>query len=694
MSLPAAEVAADFRDALQDLRMNSRPEISNLTLIAKENTEYAEAISTELENHIRSTRPEWKLPALYVLDSIVKNVGTPYTVYIGRNLYRTFMDAYLVMDQGTRKAMEGLLRTWKQPVPESMDPRPVFPIDVTRDIENALTKIRAAVQQQVQRPQHALPPRPPTNAAWRDTATPPQNGSHFAAPNDPRVRPSYPPTSQYGPQHTSTPPVPYQQPQQHAQPISSVDLAELKTEIAQLINNTQTAFAQNATDVALRTKLQALLSLKQILDTQTLPPQQLEAVRQQVRALAPPPAPTPTFPPAAPTYSSQHAMPPNLSTNFSPAGAAPNGLPPNVAQLLAGFRSPMQQQTPQPAPTPTPPVLNLADLLKRMSSPAQPASVPAPAPFQLPLQGFPPPVSTPVPAPQPAPPAPSGTPTANLAALLAQFNKPAAAPPLLQPTPVQSTFVPQFQPPPATAPPALGSADWLLKALSSVPGATPTNTTPVTAQPMARQTSGPAGLMDHIELTTASMKKPRMHLISRLYEAKPNMCATCGRRFENTPDGKEKKARHMDWHFKMKDPDAAKRGLHRQWYISEREWIEYREVDESSPPNANDPSSTSSASKLKKQPKDRYVSVPQDVAMQQSPCPICQEKFDTVWSVEANDFVWMDALSVGGKVYHATCFEEYSKGLGIEMPGTPDSVLGKRKADGIGSGEGKKVRAY
>jgi hypothetical protein len=47
-------VAADFRDALQDLRMNSRPEISNLTLIAKENTEYAQAISTELEQHIKT----------------------------------------------------------------------------------------------------------------------------------------------------------------------------------------------------------------------------------------------------------------------------------------------------------------------------------------------------------------------------------------------------------------------------------------------------------------------------------------------------------------------------------------------------------------------------------------------------------------------------------------------------------------
>ena len=48
------EVAADFRDALQDLKMNSRPEISNLTIIAKENTEYAQQISQELEAHIRT----------------------------------------------------------------------------------------------------------------------------------------------------------------------------------------------------------------------------------------------------------------------------------------------------------------------------------------------------------------------------------------------------------------------------------------------------------------------------------------------------------------------------------------------------------------------------------------------------------------------------------------------------------------
>lgn len=55
-SLPSAEVAADFKDALQDLKVNSRPEINVLTVIAKENTEHAQAISRELENHIRTVR--------------------------------------------------------------------------------------------------------------------------------------------------------------------------------------------------------------------------------------------------------------------------------------------------------------------------------------------------------------------------------------------------------------------------------------------------------------------------------------------------------------------------------------------------------------------------------------------------------------------------------------------------------------
>lgn len=52
--LASDEVAEDYKKALEDLTVNSRYEISNLTVIAKENTEHAMAISRVLENHIRN----------------------------------------------------------------------------------------------------------------------------------------------------------------------------------------------------------------------------------------------------------------------------------------------------------------------------------------------------------------------------------------------------------------------------------------------------------------------------------------------------------------------------------------------------------------------------------------------------------------------------------------------------------------
>ena len=47
------DVAEDFKRALEDLQINNRFEISNLTVIARENTEHALAISETLKTHIR-----------------------------------------------------------------------------------------------------------------------------------------------------------------------------------------------------------------------------------------------------------------------------------------------------------------------------------------------------------------------------------------------------------------------------------------------------------------------------------------------------------------------------------------------------------------------------------------------------------------------------------------------------------------
>lgn len=50
---PSDEVAEDYKLALQDLITNDIYGIHNLTVVAKEYTEYAPAISKALEEHIR-----------------------------------------------------------------------------------------------------------------------------------------------------------------------------------------------------------------------------------------------------------------------------------------------------------------------------------------------------------------------------------------------------------------------------------------------------------------------------------------------------------------------------------------------------------------------------------------------------------------------------------------------------------------
>lgn len=64
--LPSDEVAEDYKNSLEDLTTNDKFQISNLTVIAKENTEHAMAISRVLENHIRTVGAfSCLLPTLY-----------------------------------------------------------------------------------------------------------------------------------------------------------------------------------------------------------------------------------------------------------------------------------------------------------------------------------------------------------------------------------------------------------------------------------------------------------------------------------------------------------------------------------------------------------------------------------------------------------------------------------------------------
>ena len=58
------------------------------------------------------------------------------------------MAAYALVDQPVRRKMDEMLKTWKEPVPGSMDTRPVFPPEVTRPIENALIRAKTSYLQE------------------------------------------------------------------------------------------------------------------------------------------------------------------------------------------------------------------------------------------------------------------------------------------------------------------------------------------------------------------------------------------------------------------------------------------------------------------------------------------------------------------------------------------------------------------
>lgn len=368
------------------------------------------------EADIRQAPPNRKLPALYVLDSVVKNVGTPYTLFFGRNLYQTFMNAYTLVDGPVRKKLEEMLKTWKEPVPGSLDTRPVFPPEVTRNIENALIKARTAAIQLQQQQARSLQGR--NTASWRNTPTPPvvNSGMRFQNPN-----PVYPPAhsqQQYyvhqqessimnSIENGSSPALSLSIPQVRMlmptsvaraaddrkpstysqQGASQVDgspysppgdfaqfpnaLHVLNNDLSSLVSVAQAEFATNPYDQAVQQRLKALLDLQTILQSQNLPPDQLKLIRAQVAQLSTASRPTPPLP-VSTQYSStqissaqyplsnfitQPEQPPQQTPQLQPSVQLQSLLSQNaLAALFAPARSAQTPLSAAPTPPPSNPV--------------------------------------------------------------------------------------------------------------------------------------------------------------------------------------------------------------------------------------------------------------------------------------------------------------------------------------------------
>lgn len=103
----------DFNDSLGELKFNSRPIIENLTTIAAENSGEADGILRLITERIHRALPEHKLHFMYLLDSICKNVGAPYNILVGDEIYKLFAHVFQIGDEKTRSLLVTLYGTWR-----------------------------------------------------------------------------------------------------------------------------------------------------------------------------------------------------------------------------------------------------------------------------------------------------------------------------------------------------------------------------------------------------------------------------------------------------------------------------------------------------------------------------------------------------------------------------------------------------
>eukprot|EP00299_Pterocystis_sp_00344_P010013 c4385_g1_i1.p1 GENE.c4385_g1_i1~~c4385_g1_i1.p1 ORF type:complete len:612 (-),score=94.85 c4385_g1_i1:14-1777(-) len=160
------EVAEEFAEGLTELRTNDFYAIRNLTTIAKENCRFAPVIVNEIEKATLRAIPSNKLVYLYVMDSIVKNVGSVYLSLfsdIAPNLFITTLETN-ASSQEILESLRKLFVTWGS----------VFP-------PNVLDTIRAVLDRYPSRHyanrSRAAPPRPLPPSDRRlerfDSRTPP-----------------------------------------------------------------------------------------------------------------------------------------------------------------------------------------------------------------------------------------------------------------------------------------------------------------------------------------------------------------------------------------------------------------------------------------------------------------------------------------------------------------------------------------
>ncbi|XP_056140706.1 pre-mRNA cleavage complex 2 protein Pcf11 [Lampris incognitus] len=174
------DACREYQSSLEDLIFNSKPHINMLTILAEENLHFAKDIVAIIEAQINKAPSSEKLPVLYLVDSIVKNVGGEYLEVFAKNLVASFICVFEKVDENIRKSLFKLRSTWDDVFPlkklYSLDVRvnsldPAWPIKPLPPTVNASIHVNPKFLKQsdepspkASTPQPAAPPAQPVPA--------------------------------------------------------------------------------------------------------------------------------------------------------------------------------------------------------------------------------------------------------------------------------------------------------------------------------------------------------------------------------------------------------------------------------------------------------------------------------------------------------------------------------------------------
>ncbi|KAG0291187.1 hypothetical protein BGZ96_005410 [Linnemannia gamsii] len=641
-----------YRNELASLTFNSKPIITSLTISAGENTSVSKVIVQTIEERLRTAPANQKLPTLYLIDSIIKNVGGPYLNQFARTIVTLFLDAYAVVDSSAKASFEKVLGTWPNWTSQ------LFPKELIAKIEQGVRSMRQQKQGSYQsssshgKPHYSDRPREDPYS---------QNASSMYGSN--------------GSQNRPTPP---------SAPVESSGDNGLLKDIQLLMLQKQHAMIMNPADQASAKQVAILQQLESLVKTTQLTPESSNIIRQQLAQLwtpAPAPPALPVFPQGMPPVSSP--MPPNMIPVSMPPLQPPQPpsmpLPPNLP-----FPPPQFPPQFQPGSIPSPHMMGAPlpmsippagiPMSGSLQMPIPPPSMPMPMP--LPPPSMPMPMPRPMPMPTmpnaPAPPT-LPAPASNLFASLMQSG-------LLGPNGAlanlnrnsQSPMMGGTPPPPMPIP----------LPLTSAPG--PASTPPTLDRADQSEQDRSVMSLGLIELTSQDIQRRRPAAIQVMYGTPPLQCNQCGYRCPKSADAQKKMDSHLDWHFRQnrRMKDKAKKSHSRSWLVGEEDWIHSREGDLS---QSQQPVFFDFASGVNKTSKDEQALHEEIAAMKEQivsevtlvqalrgadtetttyiaaqniiakGCSICKEKFIKVWNEAEEEWSYKNAVVLDKTIYHATC---------------------------------------